>query len=71
MNFAAIRHKATDVECYARNSEELVIQLFTGYDIDKVFLISGDPFEFGILGGSHKWQGYAGQKCLFFPTAVF
>lgn len=57
MNFAAIRHKATDVECYARNSEELVIQLFTGYDIDKVFLISGDPFEFGILGGSHKWQG--------------
>ncbi len=57
MNFAAIRHKATDIECYAKNFDDLVIQLFTGYDIDKVFLIYGDPFEFGILGGSHKWEG--------------
>lgn len=57
MNFAAIRHKATDIECYAKNLDDLVIQLFTGYDIDKVFLIHGDPFEVGILGGNHKWKG--------------
>ena len=42
---------------YALNENELVVNLKTGYDVRRVFIHHGDPFEAGILGGNEKWTG--------------
>lgn len=42
---------------YPLNENELIVNLKTGYDVKQVFLIYGDPFEAGILGGKEKWTG--------------
>ena len=42
---------------YALDEERLVINLKTGYDVKQVFIIHGDPFDAGILGGSERWSG--------------
>lgn len=42
---------------YALNENELIINLKTGYDVERVFIHYGDPFEVGILGGKEKWIG--------------
>lgn len=57
MNFAGVYHKASEQMSYPRNDNELVINLKTGYDVRRVFLHYGDPFEAGILGGNEKWSG--------------
>ncbi len=57
MNLNAISHHSFDNFCYPLNKNELQINLKTGKDVTKVFLIWGDPFSCGILGGKEKWQG--------------
>lgn len=57
MNFAGVYHKASEQMSYPRNDNELVINLKTGYDVRRVFLHYGDPFEAGILGGNERWSG--------------
>lgn len=57
MNFGSVYHRTTEQYCYARNQEELVITLLTGYDVKKVFINWGDPFSAGILGGNELWSG--------------
>lgn len=57
MDFAAVYHKSSEQMSYALNENELIINLKTGYDVKKVFLIHGDPFDAGILGGEEKWSG--------------
>ncbi len=57
MNFSAIEHKSFDNYCYPLNENELVIKIKTGYDIDNVELIYGDPFKSGIFGGNDVWRG--------------
>ena len=57
MNFGSIYHRTTEQYCYARNKEELVITLLTGYDVERVFINWGDPFSAGILGGNEIWSG--------------
>ncbi len=57
MNISAIYHTSTDNFCYPLNKDELVINIQTGYDIDKVELVYGDPFDHGIFGGSDSWNG--------------
>ena len=47
MNFAGVYHKASEQMSYPRNDNELVINLKTGYDVRRVFLHYGDPFEAG------------------------
>lgn len=42
---------------YPLNERELIINLKTGYDVEKVFIHYGDPFEAGILGGKETWTG--------------
>ena len=37
--------------CYPLNEDELIVNLKTGYDVKRVFIYYGDPFEAGILGG--------------------
>jgi cyclomaltodextrinase / maltogenic alpha-amylase / neopullulanase len=57
MNFEAIEHHAFDNYCYPLNKDELEINIRTGRDIKKIFLVWGDPFAGGILGGNWEWKG--------------
>ncbi|HZK19091.1 MAG TPA: alpha amylase N-terminal ig-like domain-containing protein, partial [Treponemataceae bacterium] len=57
MNFSAIEHIPYDNYCYPLNDKELIISLKTGKDITAVYLIEGDPFDGGIMGGDWKWNG--------------
>lgn len=57
MNLSAVYHISSDNFCYPFNENELVIKLQTGYDIDRVELMYGDPFKNGIFGGSDNWNG--------------
>ncbi len=57
MDFNGVYHRANDNYCYPLNENELVINIATGYDVVEVNLIQGDPFAFGILGGSEGWDG--------------
>ena len=57
MEFTGVYHKTTEQMSYALNEDELVINLKTGYDVKRVFIHYGDPFEAGILGGNEKWTG--------------
>jgi cyclomaltodextrinase / maltogenic alpha-amylase / neopullulanase len=57
MDFNGVYHRANDNYCYPLNENELVINIATGYDVVEVKLIQGDPFAFGILGGSEGWDG--------------
>ena len=42
---------------YPLDEDHLVINLKTGYDVKRVFIIHGDPFDAGILGGNERWTG--------------
>ena len=61
MELAAVTHIAGDNYCYPINDNELVIKIKTGYAIDRIELVYGDPFESGlaekILGAADllKW----------------
>lgn len=57
MEFAAVYHKTSEQMSYPKNDRELVINLKTGYEVRRVFLHHGDPFEAGILGGKERWNG--------------
>lgn len=57
MDFASICHKTSEQMSYPLNEDELIINIKTGYDVKKVYIYYGDPFDAGILGGSEKWSG--------------
>ncbi len=57
MNRAAVFHRAEAPYSYAVDEQELVIRLETGLEIERVFLLWGDPFEKGIMGGDEGWGG--------------
>lgn len=57
MEFAAVSHKTSEQMSYPLNENELIVNLKTGYDVKRVFIIHGDPFDSGILGGNEKWSG--------------
>ena len=57
MQFAGIFHKTSEQMSYTLNENELIVNLRTGYDVRRVFIHYGDPFESGILGGNEKWTG--------------
>ncbi|HHZ05538.1 MAG TPA: alpha-glycosidase [Clostridiales bacterium] len=57
MNYSGIFHTATDNMCYALNDNELVINIKTDYDVDRIILHYGDPFATGIMGGKTTWNG--------------
>ncbi len=59
MNFAAVFHRATAPFSYAANEDEVVLRLQTDFEVDRVLLHWGDPFEAGILGGAERWTGQA------------
>ncbi len=55
MKFEAIYHRTSDNYCYPLNEEELIINIKTGYDVERVYINYGDPFEAGVLGSN--WSG--------------
>lgn len=57
MNLTAVYHKTSEEMSYALNENELAVNLKTGYDVKKVYIHYGDPFETGILGGNEEWTG--------------
>ena len=57
MDFTGVYHRPTERMSYSLNESELIVNLKTGYDVKRVFLYYGDPFEAGILGGNEKWTG--------------
>ena len=57
MNLAAIYHRTTDKYAYQLSDNELIINIETGYDVDKVYIHHGDPYLAGIMGGKEQWQG--------------
>ncbi|WOO34531.1 glycoside hydrolase family 13 protein [Anaerocolumna sp. AGMB13020] len=57
MKLEAVYHRTSDNYSYPLNEEDLIINLKTGHDIEKVYIYYGDPFENGILGGNWKWSG--------------
>ena len=57
MTFANIYHRSSDNYCYPLDKDNLIINLKTGYDIERVYLHYGDPFKSGIMGGSEQWNG--------------
>lgn len=63
MELGAIYHRTSDQYCYPLNEEELIINLKTGYDIEKVYIYQGDPYLAGIMGGEEKWQGKREEIC--------
>lgn len=63
MEFAAVYHKTSEQMSYPVNEEELIVNIKTGYDVRKVFIHHGDPFETGILGGDEDWEGRREEIC--------
>ncbi|MCR5622058.1 MAG: glycoside hydrolase family 13 protein [Treponema sp.] len=58
MNLAAIEHRAFDNYCYPVDGETLEINLRTGKDVERVFLLWGDPFDWGKSGdaSNYNWR---------------
>lgn len=64
MEFTGVYHRTTEQMCYAWSESDLIINLKTGYDVRRVFLYYGDPFEAGILGGERKMDRNQGGNRL-------
>lgn len=56
MNIAAIKHRCAFTDCYARNQDEIVINVTTGKDITNVNIIHNDPYISGV-SGRRPWVG--------------
>ncbi len=57
MDFSAVYHRTADQYAYPISDEELIINLRTGKEIDRVYMIQGDPYYAGIMGGNEVWSG--------------
>lgn len=44
MNFESVFHQTSQQMCYPLNENELMINLKTGYDVDKVYICFNDPY---------------------------
>lgn len=63
MEFTGVYHRTAEQMSYALNENELMVNLKTGYDVKRVFIHYGDPYEAGILGGSEIWHGEREEIC--------
>ena len=63
MDRSAIYHRMSEQYCYCLDNDHLIINIKTGYDVDKVFIIYGDPYEAGIMGGNERWSGKREEIC--------
>ena len=44
MNFAEIYHKTEPPYCYPRNEKEMIVNIKTGYDVERVWICYGTIF---------------------------
>ena len=51
MEFTGVYHKTSEQMSYPYNENQLIVNIKTGYDVKRVFIHYGDPFDAGILGG--------------------
>jgi glycosidase len=63
MILSAIYHRMSEQYCYPLDEDNLIINIKTGYDVDKVYIIYGDPYEAGIMGGNEHWSGVREEIC--------
>lgn len=63
MNLSAISHNSAFTDCYAKNTEEVVVNIRTGKDITAVNLICEDPYSHGI-SGDFRWYGNTIPMCM-------
>ncbi len=56
MNYASVSHHAYDTFCYPLSKDHLKLSLQTGKDIQKVFIIWGDPFLSDNINGKWTWR---------------
>ena len=56
MDLRAVSHRSLFTDCYARNDQEIVINIRTGKDITGVNLLFDDPYAHGI-GSNVHWVG--------------
>ncbi len=56
MNLAAIRHRSTGSDCYALDSDTVVLNLWTDYSVKAVSVVSEDPFIHE-LHRCRAWEG--------------
>ncbi len=56
MNLAAIRHRSTGSDCYALDSDTVVLNLWTDYSVKAVSVVSEDPFIHE-LHRRRVWEG--------------
>lgn len=57
MEFTGVYHKTSEQMSYPYNENQLIVNIKTGYDVKRVFIHYGDPFDAGILGGKENGQG--------------
>lgn len=57
MEFAGVYHKTSEQMSYPLDEDRLIVNIKTGYDVKKVFIHYGDPYDAGIMGGKEKWTG--------------
>ena len=63
MEFTGVYHKTSEQMSYPYNENQLIVNIKTGYDVKRVFIHYGDPFDAGILGGKEKWTGKREEIC--------
>lgn len=56
MNLAGIFHRCADNYCYCLDEDNIIINIRTGYDVSKVTVCHGDPFENGIMGNNSDFK---------------
>ena len=60
MNISAIRHRSTGSDCYALDENTVVLNLWTGYDVEKAYAVSEDPFIHE-LKRRRSWEGVTAE----------
>lgn len=55
-----ISHRSFAEQCYALDENRLKISITTGKSAEKVYIVQGDPYLSGIMGGKGSWKG---EKC--------
>ena len=56
MNLSAIYHRSCGSDCYALDENTVVLNLHTGFDVSRAYVVSEDPF-LSELERSPRWEG--------------
>ena len=57
MNFAEIYHKTEPPFCYPKNGQEMIVNIQTGYDVERIWICYGDHHGNEVARGAESWSG--------------